>query len=101
MTQRRADTGLIKPYREKPADFREMYLILGWGSIAEHYRTNWRVIRRWMIEEGRDSLRAERRAVVKAEYLEPGMEAEGINRRKRYVLGRTLSGRSAGAGAGT
>lgn len=62
---RKHDTGLQKPLRPCPADFREMFLELGWGngSLAEHYRTNWRVIRRWIEESGGELLRAERRAI--------------------------------------
>ena len=59
------DTGLIKPYRPCPADFRERYLELGWTKeLVEHYRTNWRVIRRWIAEAGGDELRKARAEVT-------------------------------------
>lgn len=62
--RRKPDTGLIRPMRPMPADFRSVYLRLGQTrEIEEHYRTNWRVIRRWIEEAGGDSLRAERAAV--------------------------------------
>lgn len=66
-TARRPDTGLIKPSRPKPHDFRERYLEMGWDrEIEEHYRCNWRCIRRWILEEGREQLRADRAAAVRA-----------------------------------
>lgn len=77
--------GVTRPYRPKPADFRQVYLQIGWDGIEEHYATNWRVIRRWIEEEGREGLIAERAAFVEAARV----EARG--RRKRYVMGRTLT----------
>ena len=67
-TAPRNETGLIRPRRPKPRDFRERYLEMGWDrEIEDHYRCNWRCIRRWIIEEGKDQLRADRAAVVAAE----------------------------------
>jgi len=55
------DTGLVRPYRSCPPDFAEVYLVLGQEkAIEEHYRTNWRCIRRWIEECGGDELRAAR-----------------------------------------
>ena len=57
------DTGLIRPMRPCPDDFEEVYLALGQEkAIEEHYRTNWRCIRRWIEESGGDELRARRHA---------------------------------------
>jgi hypothetical protein len=40
---------------------------MGWDrAIEEHYRTNWRCIRRWIIEEGKEELRVARSAIVAA-----------------------------------
>jgi len=50
--------------RAKPADFRQVYIAVGWGGIEQHYGTNWRVVRRWIDEEGRDALIAARAAAV-------------------------------------
>jgi hypothetical protein len=77
--------GCTRPYRPKPADFRATYISMGWDGLEDHYRTNWRVIRRWIEEEGRDELRAARAEHVQQIY------AERRNRKRRYVLGRTLS----------
>lgn len=63
---RRNDTGLIRPYRPKPDDFRVRYIEMGWDGLDEHYRCNWRCIRRWIMEEGREQLRAARAAAVAA-----------------------------------
>lgn len=66
-TAPRNETGLIKPRRPKPRDFRERYLEMGWDrEIEDHYRCNWRCIRRWIIEEGKDQLRIDRAAAVAA-----------------------------------
>jgi hypothetical protein len=54
----------IRPYRALPHDFRQRYVELGWENIQEHYRTNWRVIARWIDEAGGDELRCARRAWV-------------------------------------
>jgi hypothetical protein len=77
--------GMTKPYRPKPGDFRVIYIRMGWDGIEEHYGTNWRVIRRWIEMEGRDGLIAARAAYVEAK------REESRQRRKRYVLGRTLT----------
>lgn len=83
------DTGLVRPYRPCPADFREVFLRLGQSKeIEEHYHTNWRVIRRWIEECGGDRLRAERRK-ISGGTERPSLRAE--NRAKRYVLGRKLT----------
>lgn len=89
MTQasRRPDTGLQRPYRVLPADFREVFLRLGQSKeIEEHYRTNWRVIRRWIEEAGGEELRAERSKVTGLP-LQPKRRS-GVAR--AYVLGRRL-----------
>tara|TARA_Y100001951_G_scaffold104212_1_gene115167 strand:+ start:2646 stop:2942 length:297 start_codon:yes stop_codon:yes gene_type:complete len=70
------DTGLVRPYRECPDDFRETYVRMGWDGIAEHYRTNWRVITRWIHQSGGHKLRAERRAYVQARFKRRRMERE-------------------------
>lgn len=81
--------GGTRPYRPCPADFRDVFLQLGQSKeIEEHYRTNWRVIRRWIEECGGDKLRADRRK-VSGGTPRPNLRAE--SRAKRYVLGRTLS----------
>lgn len=87
MATRKPDTGLIKPYRPAPANFREAYLRLGQGKeIEEELRTNWRCIRRWIEECGGDDLRAER-ARITGSTLRPHRRS-GVA--KRYVLGRRL-----------
>lgn len=96
------DTGMIKPMRPCPADFRERFIELGWGSIGHHYRANWRCIRRWINESGGDVLKQERADYVRANgnqrlHVSPPGDclADRQRRRKRYVLGRTLSDRGA------
>ena len=62
---RRNDTGLVRPYRPKPHDFRDRYIEMGWDGLDEHYRCNWRCIRRWINEEGREDLVAARADAVR------------------------------------
>lgn len=76
--------GTIRPYRPKPRDFRESYLRLGWDGIVAHYRTNWRVIARWIDEEGRDQLRADRRAAVQRR-----LELVRSEERRRWLARQT------------
>lgn len=83
--------GVKKPYRPCPPDFRERFIEMGYSKeIEEHYRTNWRVIRRWIEEAGGDDLRAER-AAASGGFVRPRQRSE--NRTRRYVMGQTLSGR--------
>jgi hypothetical protein len=80
------DTGMTRPYRPCPPDFREVFIELGQSrEIEEHYHTNWRVIVRWIGDAGGEDLRAARREVT-------GASARPNLRSKRYVLGLTLSG---------
>ena len=47
--------------RPSPPDFVDVYLALGQEkAIEEHYNINWRYIRRWIEESGRDDLRKRR-----------------------------------------
>lgn len=59
--------GATKPYRPVPADFFEIYVAMGWDGLDEHYRTNWRVLRRWIELTGRARLIAARAAYVEAQ----------------------------------
>jgi hypothetical protein len=87
MLQRKSDTGLVRPYRACPSDFREVFLRMGQSKeIEEHYRTNWRVIRRWVEESGGDELRAERAAITGG-VLHPARRSSAA---KNYILGRRL-----------
>lgn len=82
------DTGLERPYRPLPADFRERFLELGQGKeIEEHYRTNWRVVRRWIEEAGGDALRKERYR-LSGGFARPNKRGD---KAKRYVMGKTLT----------
>ncbi|WP_209047576.1 hypothetical protein [Rhizorhabdus histidinilytica] len=95
--KRTPDTGLLRPYRPRPADFREVYVRMGWEGLDEHFRTNWRCIRRWIIEQiaedeamGRIHLKAARTNWL-AEHGERirRQELRG-SRRSDYVAGRRL-----------
>lgn len=76
---RRHDTGLIRPYRPVPADFFEVYVRMGWDGLDEHYRTNWRCIRRWITLVGRDKLRKARNAYVIARRAENRARRRGVS----------------------
>lgn len=85
--QRQWDTGLVRPMRPLPRDFREVFMRMGQSKeIEEHYRTNWRVIVRWIEEAGGDELRAER-AQVSGSKLKPSRRSSVA---RRYVLGLRL-----------
>jgi hypothetical protein len=49
------------PLRERPADFREQFIRLGWDCV-DHYSTSWKVVARWLEEEGRAAVLADRKA---------------------------------------
>lgn len=84
MKHHKSDTqGLVRPYRPLPSDFRAVFIAMGWDGIEDHYRTNWRCIRRWIEEAGGEELRAARREVT-------GSVARP-SKRSRYVMGRTLT----------
>ena len=57
------------PLREKPADFREQFIRLGWDTV-DHYSTSWKVVARWLDEGGRDAIKADRRAYRQLQALE-------------------------------
>jgi hypothetical protein len=75
---------MVRPYRAAPADFREIYIRMGWDGIEDHYRTNYRCVARWIEECGGDELRAARAAVA-------NRPVGRWKRSKRYVQGRTLT----------
>lgn len=80
---RTPDTGLVRPYRPLPPDFREVFLQMGQSKeIEEHFHTNWRVIRRWIEEAGGEELRAARRA-VSGGTARPKLRSKAA----RYVMG--------------
>ena len=58
------DTGRVSPRRPCPRDFRETYIRIGWDGIEDHYRTNSRIIARWIDECGREELRRARAGYV-------------------------------------
>ena len=89
------DRGMTRPYRPCPPDFRERYLELGWDAIVDHYRTNCRVISRWIEEAGGEALRADRFALAGAR---TGGKLRPRSRAARHVLGLTLSGKTGSAG---
>jgi hypothetical protein len=49
------------PSRDRPADFREQFVRRGWDCV-DHYSTSWKVIARWLDEEGREAVKADRKA---------------------------------------
>jgi hypothetical protein len=84
----------LTTYRPMPADFPEMFVLLGWDTICEHYQAHKTTVKRWMLNHGEEGLRERRRAYLEAIYAARGHKVPGIKpgaRAKRYVLGRTLS----------
>lgn len=85
---RRHDTGLERPQRPCPRDFRDCFLEMGHSKeLMEHYRTNWRVIARWIEESGGDELRAARSRITGC----PVRPHRRSDRAKRYVMGLRLT----------
>lgn len=66
---RRQDAKAGAPLRERPADFREQFIRLGWDCV-DHYSTSWKVVARWLDEEGRAEVKADRRAFRQLQGLE-------------------------------
>lgn len=80
--------GETAAYRPRPCDFREAYIRMGLGDeLKEYFRTNIRVLRRWVDEEGHDELYEARREHLRQTKWPNG--APG-NRKRRYVMGQTL-----------
>lgn len=69
-----------------PDDFRELWPQLGWDAGKAHWCCDGRKIAVWLDEAGRVELSAARDRFKNAQGLLRSRE-----RRKRYVLGRTLS----------
>jgi len=86
----RWDAGRIRPYRPCPSDFRERFLEMGWDGIVDHYRTNWRCIRRWIDECGGEELREQRRH-ISGGIARPELRSKAA----RYVMGRTRTSKGA------
>lgn len=82
MTKARAAPGA--PRREKPADFRDQFTRMGW-DVVDHYSTSWKVVSRWVDEEGRESLRADRRAYRRMLALQDKFGTVVINARSSII----------------
>lgn len=87
--KRKPDTGLIRPYRPCPPDFRETYIRMGWDGLDGHYRTNWRVIRRWIILQIAED-EAAGRIHLKAARTN-WLAENGVNVRRRELRGSRRS----------
>lgn len=59
--------------RPMPPDFPIMFPRLGWEAVEDHYQTNQRAVRRWMIEAGgEEEMIARRRAYLRKVYAARG-----------------------------
>lgn len=95
--RRKPDTGLERPYRPKPSEFRETYIRMGWEGIEEEFNTNWRCIRRWILEQieediakGRIDLRAARANWLAENGINVRRQELRGSRRSDYVSGRRM-----------
>lgn len=77
--------GQLRPFRAVPADFRERWPQFGWSEAKAEWGAHARTIARWVDELGRDEMVLARKRWLDAQRLAASRE-----RRKRYVLGRTL-----------
>ncbi|MGW8135563.1 hypothetical protein ACWGNZ_07980 [Sphingomonas zeae] len=66
------------PLRARPTDFRDQFIRLGW-DVVDHYATSWKVVSRWVDEEGREDLQADRKAYRQMQHLQQRFQviAEG------------------------
>ncbi|MGE7206120.1 hypothetical protein ACQKJZ_10630 [Sphingomonas sp. NPDC019816] len=62
------------PLRARPTDFRDQFIRLGW-DVVDHYATSWKVVSRWVDEEGREDLQADRKAYRQMQQLQQRFEA--------------------------
>lgn len=62
------------PLRARPTDFRDQFTRLGW-DVVNHYATSWKVVSRWVDEEGREELQADRKAYRQMQHLQQRFEA--------------------------
>lgn len=85
--------GSTQPYRPMPPDFRDRWPQVGWEGAREEWGAHSRSIARWIDEAGRTDMIAARKAYVAAE-----REVRARSRRKRYVLGQTLTPRGRDGG---
>lgn len=60
-----------------PIDFPQMFVLLGWEAIEDHYQTNQRAVRRWMVQAGEEDLIARRRGYVRKIYAARGLPNAG------------------------
>lgn len=49
--------------RPMPRHFARAFEILGWRAAPDYYRTNWRIIGRWVNEAGKADLQAKRKVM--------------------------------------
>jgi hypothetical protein len=75
-----------QPYRPVPRDFEEKWPQHGWTSGKEYWRCHSRTLERWIDECGRARL-----TLLRKRYVEAMRTVTSRARRKRYVMGRTLS----------
>lgn len=78
--------GTRQPYRAVPGNFVALWPSIGWSAAEAVWQAHARTIARWVDECGRDRMVLARHAYLQAERV-----IQGRARRKRYVLGRTLS----------
>ncbi len=62
------------PLRARPTDFRDQFIRLGW-DVVDHYATSWKVVSRWVDEEGREDLQADRKAYRQMQHLQQRFRA--------------------------
>jgi hypothetical protein len=68
-----------------PADFPDMFVLLGWEAIEDHYTAGQRAIKRWLRQCGEEDILTRRRSYLRKLYASRGLA--GIPGRKP---GRTI-----------
>lgn len=75
-----------RPYRPLPRNFVERWPRVGWSGAEMEWHAHARTVSRWLNECGRSEMIMARKA-----YLDAERAVQGRARRKRYVMGRTLT----------
>lgn len=73
------------PMRERPADFEEVFVLIGRYACQEHYRARRKAVTRWMEELGKARLIEARAAFVRERFMAERATRERLQRMQTPV----------------